>query len=302
MEMKRGTERSLSPRREKTCYLDWRACELHLGNEGEKERAMMLKSGSVFIHGSICSHTHEGVDAEERFQSWHFFEIFSLHYKEFWARFRARAGEVFGRRKARGWEVVEVKAGKGCLHYLQGSWSSLLEGPAAEVAGGPGYGLPCGHPSWERQQARQGKQEILCLQDFWFSSSSRLWRLTETSDRTEYGTYSYGCSKHQRVRRRNWSWSDFVIICSTSPGMHAKCSIDTVTFVFQDAKSRYTANRLEESVGYSKSEEIWSHKFSLKATLSCCDPALGGEGKMQRPPVLVFSPLPRWTSGCCIPK
>lgn len=49
--------------------------------------------------------------------------------------------------------------------------------------------------------------------------------------------------------------------------------------MFQYAKSRYTFNGLEESVGYFKSEEIWSQEFSLKVTLLCWGSALGGEGE-----------------------
>lgn len=39
-------------------------------------------------------------------------------------------------------------------------------------------------------------------------------------------------------------------------GRRPKCTINMVTFMFQYAKSRYTFNGLEESVGYFKSEEI----------------------------------------------
>lgn len=46
------------------------------------------------------------------------------------------------------------------------------------------------------------------------------------------------------------------LILSSYTVLYLGCTINMVTFMFQYAKSRYTFNGLEESVGYFKSEEI----------------------------------------------
>lgn len=85
MKMESGTKISLSPRHDKTCYLDRRACKLNLGNENpqlrEEKRGQWCQSHAVCPSAEVYAHTsmeNKGVDSEEKLQSLFFFEIYFL--------------------------------------------------------------------------------------------------------------------------------------------------------------------------------------------------------------------------------
>lgn len=298
MEMERGIEISLPPRHDETWYLDWRACKLNLGNEKqqsreeEKERAAMQKSCCVFTRVRVSSYMRKGVGTGDKLQSWHFFAIISLQYEEFEARFRARAGETLGTRKAWGSEVVE-RVGKGWAGWspLPPGWRWQWQGWPEGWEGGRAGGLPtmgdagarAGQAGTRRNPLPTGLLVFIIL-----TTGEATWNIGENGV-CDLLVWMLKASRVSGETGADLILSSYAVL---DLGCRPKCTINTVTFMFQYAKSKYTFNGLEESVEYSKSEEIWSQKSSLKVTLSCWGSALGGEGEDAETSCICFFPLP----------
>lgn len=198
-------------------------------------------------------------------------------------------------------EVVELmaKAGTGCLCFLQGSWSSLLEGQLESWGmdrAGVSLAVQTLHGrDWRAEQARWAFPCALPTEFIFIIHTTGIQWL-------KCGTFWCQCLWHQS-RLSGGIRADLILsshqywhACQTGLEMQSWSCSDMLK-----TENRNIFNGLDESVGYSSmSKEMWFHKFSLKVD----DPVVLWRGNMHRSVLLIFSPLslPCWTCGCCVPK